>query len=191
MKSRPVLSPLSALLILFLSVSPTWGQDSESDESQKKSRNRQGMLRFSDGSVLLPITAIEWGAPDRWSFSSMYVTSVWYEEPEEENKKNWHPNLHASFSPGLSGGRIGIGYGLIFDPPESRDFGIISSCRAVLLRSWGNPLFASPDRTFAGAEFKVSLSFLFSIGVGYYTQISDSDGEEKEQFWGFHLGVGI
>ena len=133
---------------------------------------------------LLPITAIEWGAPDRLSFTSLYVSSVWRAEDEVENKKTWHQNLHASLSPGLSGGRVGIGYGLIFNP-------IVSSCRAVLLRSWGNPLFASPDRTYAGAEFKVSLSFLLSVSVGYYSQISDSGDDEKEQFWGFHCGVGI
>ena len=191
MKSRMVFSPITALLILFLLVNPTLGQDSEPDEQQEKSNNRQGWIKFSDGSILLPITAIEWGAPDRWSFTSLYVSSVWRAEDEVENKKTWHHNLHASLSPGLSGGRFGIGYGLIFDPPESRNFGIVSSCRAVLLRSWGNPLSASPDRTYAGAEFKVSLSIMFSVSVGYYSQISDSGDDEKEQFWGFHCGVGI
>ena len=191
MKSRIVLSSITTLLILFLLVNPTWGQDSEPDEQQRKSKNRQGWLRISDRVLLLPITAVEWGTPDRWSFSSLLIYRAWAVDDEEESKKTWHHNFHTSLSPGLSGGRIGIGYGLIFDPPEWRDFGIVSSYRAVLLRSWGNPLFASPDRTYAGAEFKVSLSFLFSVSVGYYSQISDSGDDEKEQFWGFHCGVGI
>ena len=129
-------NPITALLILFLLVNPTLGQDSEPDEQQQKSDNRKGWIQFSDGSILLPITAIEWGAPDRWSFTSLYVSSVWRAEDEVENKKTWHHNLHASLSPGLSGGRFGIGYGLIFDPPPGIErfwYCQFLPCRAVAL----------------------------------------------------------
>jgi len=191
MKFRRLFNSTIALLILILSVNSTLGQDTKPDEKQQKSKNRQGMIHFSDGSILLPITAVEWGAPDRWSFTTMYVSSVWRDEDEVENKKTWHSNLHATLSPGLSGGRLGLGYGLIYDPPEWGDFGIVSSFRAVLLRSWGHPLSASAGRTYAGAELKVSLSFLLSISVGYYSQISDPGNDSTEEFWGFHCGFGI
>ena len=60
-----------------------------------------------------------------------------------------------------------------------------------MLRTWGNPLFTLPDRTFVGAELKISFTGRIGAGVGYYLQLSDSGDEEQEQFWGFHPGVGI
>jgi hypothetical protein len=144
------------------------------------------VFSLSGRDVILPITALEWGAPDRWSFTSMYAHFL----HERSNERTWHHSLTATLSPGWSGGRFGLGYLNIFDPPQSGDFGLISSLRVVLLRTWGEPLYASGDKTFGGLELKFGLPWL-AAGVGYYAQISDPGVEERDRLWGFHCGVGL
>ena len=144
------------------------------------------MFRLSDQDVILPITSIEWGSPDRWSFTSRYV----HELDKDKEDREWHHSLSVAFSPGISGGRFGIGYLLLYDPKSSSDFGIFGEARTVLLRTWGNPLATDPDITFIGAEIRTAISFLLNLGVGYYKPIPDSDGD-NEGFFGFHVGVGI
>ncbi|TKJ41634.1 hypothetical protein CEE37_03445 [candidate division LCP-89 bacterium B3_LCP] len=182
MKFRYILKVAYAVLLLFLLAQPVWSQEGK----QKKSQNSRGMLRLSDQDVILPITSIEWGTPDRWSITSRYVHMF---ERDRDNK-TWLNNLSITLSPGISGGRFGIGYQSIFSPPSMPDFGVFSEARVVLLRTWGNPISAVSDRTYAGAEIRSSLSFLFNIGIGYYKQISDSNGNGGD-FYGFHVGVGI
>ena len=95
-----------------------------------------------------------------------------------------------SLSPGLSGGRLGVGYIGIYSPASMKGFALISELRGVLLRTWGNPLSTSADVTFAGAEVKICLSWLLNVSAGYYSPISDSNKNIKS-FWGFHFGIGI
>ncbi|TKJ40488.1 hypothetical protein CEE37_09245 [candidate division LCP-89 bacterium B3_LCP] len=175
-----------AFVLIFLFAHPVWSQESEQSTKQKKSQNSRGMLFLSDQDVILPITSIEWGSPDRWSFTSRYVHMF----EKDRNNKTWLNNLSITLSPGISGGRFGIGYQSIFPPPSMPDFGVFSEARVVLLRTWGNPLSTVTNRTFVGAEIRGSLSFLFNIGIGYYTQISDANGN-REDFYTFHVGVGI
>jgi len=183
-KYRPIV--LYAFVLIFLFGHPAWSQETEQSMNQKKSGGGRGMLKLNDQDVILPITSIEWGLPDRWSFTSRYVHMF----QTDRNDKTWLHNLSVSLSPGISGGRLGVGYQGIFSPRSIPDFGIFSEARVVLLRTWGNPLSADPHRTFIGAEIRSSLSFLINLGIGYYTQISGSSNDQ-EQFFGFHVGIGI
>ncbi len=184
MKFRHILYVLVFLLLLF--TPQVWSQESEQTEKQEKSQNSRLMFKLSDQDVILPITSIEWGTPDRWSVTSRYVHMF---EKDRDNK-TWLNNLSITLSPGISGGRFAIGYQGIFSPKSRPDFGIFSEARLVLLRTWGNPLSTETNRTFIGAEIRSSLSFLINIGIGYFTQISTSNGS-RERFYGLHIGIGI
>ena len=175
-----------AFVLIFLFAHPVWSQESEETEKPKKSGGGRGMLQLSDQDVILPITSIEWGTPDRWSITSRYVHMF----QKDRDNKTWLHNLSITLSPGISGGRFGIGYQGIFSPRSIPDFGVFSEARVVLLRTWGNPLSTVTNRTFIGAEIRGSLSFLFNIGIGYYKQIS-APNSDRDQFYGFHVGVGI
>ena len=183
MKIRHILKVSNAVFLLLLFAHPVWSQDSLQTANPKKS----SPFQLSDQDVILPITSIEWGTPDRWSITSRYVHMF---EKDRDNK-TWLNNLSITLSPGTAGGRFAIGYQSIYTPYKSRgDFAILSEVRAVLLRTWGNPLATLPNRTFVGAEIRTSLSFLFNVGIGYYKQISNLNDDRKD-FYGFHVGVGI
>lgn len=187
MKIRQILKVSYVVSLLLLFAHPVWSQDSLQTANPKKSSPRRLMFQLSDQDVILPITSIEWGTPDRWSITSRYVHMF---EKDRDNK-TWLNNLSITLSPGTTGGRFAIGYQSIYTPYKSReDFAILSEVRAVLLRTWGNPLTTLPNRTFVGAEIRTSLSFLFNVGIGYYIQISGPDSD-REQFYGFHVGIGI
>lgn len=144
------------------------------------------MLQLSDQDVILPISSIEWGTPDRWFITSRYVHMF---EKDRDNK-TWLNSLTITLSPGIAGGRFAIGYQGILPSRSMPDFAVLSEVRAVLLRTWGNPLSTIQNRTFVGAEFRIGLSWMLNLGIGYYTQISASNSDH-EQFYGFHIGLGI
>ena len=175
-----------AFVLIFLFAHPVRSQELEQSTKQKKSSGGRGMLQLSDQDVILPITSIECGSPDRWSITSRYVHMF----QTDRDNKTWLHNLSISLSPGIAGGRLGIGYQGIFSPRSMKDFGIFAEARAILLRTWGNPLSTVPNRTFIGVEIRSSLSFLINLGIGYYSQISVSN-DDREDFYGFHVGVGI
>jgi len=174
------------VFILFLFVHTVWSQDSLQTEKQKKSSSPRLMFQLSDQDIILPISSIEWGVPDRWSITSRYVHMF---EKDRDNK-TWLNNLSIALSPGTAGGRLSIGYQGILSPKSTPDFSVLNEARVVLLRTWGNPLSAITNRTFVGVEIRSSLSFLFNLGIGYYKQISDSNSD-KENFYGLHVGIGI
>ena len=183
---RHVLHAACTVSLLFMFSHAGWGQDSEQPAKQEKSQDHRFMLRLSDQDVVLPISSIEWGEPDRWSITSRYTHMF----EKDRNNKTWLNSLSISLSPGIAGGRFSIGYLGIYGPKTKKDFGILSEARVVLLRTWGNPLSADPNRTFVGAEIRSSLSGVINIGFGYYRQISDSTGR-GEHFYGLHVGFGI
>lgn len=182
MKIRHILKVSYVISLLLLFAHPVWNQDSLQTANPKKS----SLFQLSDQDVILPITSIEWGTPDRWSITSRYVHMF---EKDRDNK-TWLNNLSITLSPGTTGGRFAIGYQGIYTPKSMGDYAILSEVRAVLLRTWGNPLSTLPNRTFVGAEIRTSLSFLFNVGIGYYKQISNLNGDRKD-FYGFHFGIGI
>ena len=69
MKFRHILNVPLTVFLLFLIVHPVWSQESEQTTKQKISGGGRGMLQLSDQDVILPITSIEWGTPDRWSIT--------------------------------------------------------------------------------------------------------------------------
>ena len=186
MKFRHIINVSFAVFLLFLFAYPVWSQESEQTSVQNKSRGSWISHRLSDQDVFLTISSIEWGTPDRWSITSRYVHMF---EKDRDNK-TWLNNLCIALSPGTAGGRFAIGYQGIYSPKSMQDFAIFSEARLVLLRTWGNPLSTRTNTTFVGAELKICLSWLLSLGVGYYSPITNSN-ENIKPFWGFHFGIGI
>ncbi|NQU06274.1 MAG: hypothetical protein HQ568_09300 [Calditrichaeota bacterium] len=186
MKIRHILHALLVAFLILTFIHPVWCLESEQDTIEKKSQNRQLMMRLSEQDLILPISSIEWGTPDRWSFTSRYIHNF----GKDRCNKTLLNSLTMTLSPGISGGRFGIGYQGVLSPKSMGDLAILSEARVVLLRTWGNPLSSDPDLTFVGAEIRTSIHFLLNIGIGYYEQISDSNGDPK-QFYGFHIGIGI
>jgi hypothetical protein len=179
-------------MILFLLVvaAPAWGWTRT--ETSGGPRLRKLLLHQpSDQDVILTISSIEWGAPDRWSFTSRYVHM--FEKKAVRDVKPWLNNLSVTLSPGISGGRLGVGY-VGIGGPKGGWFGsglpIIFESRAVLLRTWGNPLVTATDRTCAGVELRLGFTGLVNVGGGYYRRISAPDSR-PDGFWGLHAGVGI
>lgn len=186
MRFRQLLNVSHTVFLIFLFANPVWSQESEQTAKQKKSTRSRLMLQLSDQDVILPISSIEWGTPDRWSITSRYVHMF----EKERNNKTWLNNLSITFSTGTAGGRFTIGYQSILSPKSMPDFAIFSEARVVLLRTWGNPLSIDSNRTFVGAEIRSSLSGMINLGIGYFTQLSVSNSR-REYIYGLHVGIGI
>jgi len=169
-----------ALLLLLLLASGT-AFASEPDEEV----GRRGSLlvtNFSERDILIHVSSIEWGSPDRWSFTTRYIRRL-----GESDGRSYYPHLTATLSPGSAGGRLGLGYLGIWSPSEKGDFGIIHELRGVYLRNWGNPMDGRADAGYLGAELRLGLGWI-NAGVGYYSPLS---ADETEAFWGWHLGLGL
>ena len=184
MKPSRMLQTMGTVLLLLGLTLPVWSQ--EETPAEKKSRPVQLMWRLAPQDVLLPVTSIEWGIPDRWSVTARYI----HEFDTYRGYLPWRNNFSVSLSPGTDGGRLGVGYYGLYSLKDKKDFGIFLESRAVLLRTWGNPLETKPGRTFAGAELRGALGFVFNVGVGWYRQISAHEGP-ADAFWGLHVGFGI
>ncbi len=182
--SSPVRN-FSFLGVLLLALAlPAWSQEKPSAPPKKSHRS---WMDLSDQDKIVP-SSVEWGTPDRWSLTGRYIH---FFEKDRDNKR-WLHNLTVNLSPGMDGGRLGVGYQGIFSPKviSDSDFAMFFEGRAVLLRTWSNPLETEANRTFVGAEIRFAPTFLFNIGVGYYRQVSSSDGS-RDSFWGYHVGVGM
>ncbi len=182
MSASSPLSKFSFLGLLLLALAlPAWSQEKQPAPPKKEHRK---WMDLSDQDTIVPVTSVEWGIPDRWSFTSRYVR--FFEKNRDD--KRWLHNLTVALSPGTDGGRLGVGYQGIFTPKP--DWSMFFEGRAVLLRTWSNPLETEANRTFVGAEIRFAPTFLFNIGVGYYRQVSSSEGS-RDSFWGYHVGVGM
>jgi hypothetical protein len=181
MKFRNIFNLLAFHLFLF--VIPVWSQNSE--PTKITIPNSWEVHKLSDQDVVFSISSIEWGTPDCWSITSKYVHMF---EKYRDNKK-WLNMLTVTLSPGISGGRFGIGYCGMYIPPKMKDLGFPIEIRAVLLRTWGNPLSSPSNCTFVGPELRTSFIFI-GLAIGYYSLISGSSIDRK-QFYGFHISVGM
>ena len=178
-----------ALLMLLAIAEPAWCQ-----EATRARKPKHGIARIffpTDQDVFLPVTTVEWGVPDRWSFSARYVHMF---QKERDYKRVLH-NVTVTLTPGTAGGRMGAGYENIFNTrkyrPGHRDgVTLLSEAKVVVLRTWGQPMSTDANHTFIGGELRTSLAGVVNIGVGYYTPRSTAAGRPKA-FWGVHFGVGI
>jgi hypothetical protein len=178
----------AALVLLSLAVPASAGAGKGTDGPALR---RLLMPYQGEHDVVLTVSSIEWGAPDRWSFTTRYVRML--ERKAERNVRPWLNNLSVTLSPGTAGSRLGIGYLGIYSPktatPES-GFGMLCEARAVLLRTWGDPLVTAADGTFAGGEARLSLQGVVVVGVGHYSRVSGTNAG-RGSFWGYHVGVGM
>ncbi|MCP4143814.1 MAG: hypothetical protein GY752_00870 [bacterium] len=181
MKFQFITKASCVIFLLLLVANPVWSQDANQQESKKTWL----LYELSEKDLILPVTSVEWGAPDRWSFTSRYF----HKFGKARHVSGWRHHLGATLSPGTDGGRLGIGYTGLFTIESKPDFAFFTEARAVLLRTWGNPLSTDPNHTFVGAELRVSV-VLINLGVGYYKHISDSN-VDLDDFIGFHVGFGI
>jgi hypothetical protein len=179
--SRLIRSASVVLLLLALALP---ARSEEQKPRPGKTTSHSWFLPYAgDQDVVLSISSIEWGSPDRWSFTSRYVHM--FDKKAVRDHKLWLHSLTVTAVPGASGGRLGVGYGNVF----SR-LALLSEARIVLLRTWGRPLVTDVDRTFVGAEVRTSLTGVVNVGTGYYWPISGND-DRQDSFWGFHVGIGI
>jgi hypothetical protein len=138
--------------------------------------------------VVLSMSSIEWGTPDRWSFTSR-CAYLFGSEPSRDHAR-WINTVTLTASPGLGGGRVGLGYQFVPRAKAGSDLGLICETRGVLLRTWRSPMVVGPDRTFAGVEVRGSLVGFLNAGAGWYGRVGGVEGG-PDRFWGFHFGVGL
>lgn len=171
---------VAGLLILLAAAAPAQADES----SDAREGSGRGFRRIGSRDILLPITSVEWGTPDRWSFTSRYI----HELHDERGAPVQH-GIGVTVSPGTAGGRLGAGYHLLI-VPDVGEYAFLIECRGVLLRTWGNPLETGPGRTLAGAELRGSLMPFCNVGVGCYWQVSP-EGGPSDPIVGMHFGLGM
>ncbi len=188
MKRVHVLRWLCAVSLSMACADPAWSQ-----EVARTRKPKTGIARFffpTDQDVFLPVTTVEWGSPDRWSFSARYIHMF---QKERDHVRVLH-NFTVTLSPGTAGGRVGAGYENIFTIRKSRPgregLTLLSEAKVVALRTWGHPIGTDAHQTFVGGELRTSLAGVANIGVGYYVPCATAAGHPKA-FWGLHFGVGI
>jgi hypothetical protein len=88
--------------------------------------------------------------------------------------------LFLQAEPGIGGGKVGIGYvkGL---PPV-----VAGGVQAFFLRTWGQPLWNDPGRSYVGLQLDVTIFAKLSLGV---MRRVDSGGNDIKITGG--LGVGF
>lgn len=175
---------LAVMVLLPLALAqPARGQDTEPEPGPRRS-----LLggRLGEHDVYVTVSSVQWGAPDRWSFTTRWIHELTrIRQPGEKGH-----NLSVSLSPGTDVGRLGLGYMMILtnDHPRFHELALFLETRAVLLRTWDHPLGAAPDRTYAGLEARASITFVF-VGAGYYRNVSSSTGTAS--LWSVHVGIGL
>jgi hypothetical protein len=176
---------VSSVFLVLLAASSIHGQEAE-HAGKRAQASRWFVVRLSDQDVLLPVSSIEWGTPDRWSLTARYI-HMFVKDRADRTVLN---NLVIALSPGTAGGRLAIGHQSIVSPRSMPDVHILSEARLVILRTWGNPLSTVADRTFVGGEIRGSPGSVINIGIGYFTQLHNSNGR-RDHVLGFHIGVGM
>lgn len=162
------------------------------DESGKNKKPVRSLFSPTPDDFFLPVTSIEWGMPDRFSLTARYIHM--FDDASVRDHKPSLNNFTVTVIPGISGGRLGIGYENVYDFKKRTshpvELAFLSEARVVALRTWGSPLVTQPNRTFIGGELRTSLGGVANISIGYYSPLANrSTGTAA--FWGLHTGFGI
>ncbi len=176
--SRRVIAVLAATILLLFPGSLA-GQRGDADSAGPRLRLA---WRLSERATLLPITTVQWGAPERWSFTGRLVyglTSVQHGQ---------HLSWSLGVSPGTGGARVHTGILGIHTSRSHRAPAIRWGASAAVLRTWAHPLGAAAYRTYGGMELSGGLPPLLLLGIGRYWPMGAGDAKP---FWGVRIGIGI
>ncbi|HKJ91637.1 MAG TPA: hypothetical protein VJ957_00655 [Longimicrobiales bacterium] len=138
--------------------------------------------RLGERDFLLPITAIQWGSPERWSFTGRFVHRL------DVAEHGVHATWTVGLSPGTGGARAHTGILGVFNLPEHPDTAVRWGASLELLRTWGRPLGAVAYRNYGGVELSGGLPPFLLVGLGRYWPIGAGDAGPV---WGFRIGFGI
>lgn len=178
---------------LLVAAVPAQGQRTARPAARRPLLGRILVTKFGDQDVALLVSGIEYGMPDRWSFTSRYIHMF---DTDRDHRPVLN-NFSVSVSPGLAGGRVGVGWQRIVDTGKTgkaanrrKGATFFEEARVGLLRSWGDPIGVDRYRTFASAELRASVGGLLSLGIGGYAPVGNSPGSHRT-FFGAHVGVGL
>lgn len=88
--------------------------------------------------------------------------------------------------PGIAGGSLNVGFVPVSFAAQGTQ-AISAGVKARLLRTWGSPWGADPDRTYAGLEAAVVIGVKASVGVLW--KLGSEAGRRTVVTWG--VGVGF
>ncbi|OGF68237.1 MAG: hypothetical protein A2Y62_16065 [Candidatus Fischerbacteria bacterium RBG_13_37_8] len=133
---------------------------------------------MTDNDIISPIASVEYGRPDRLSFSTQFLHL--FPTINTENITQFY--VAASISPGIGGIRFKTGIAYVF-----RDAGWVH-VDAVYLHTWWLSSVASSNRNYLGIEARVAI--ILTFGIGYYWRIGETT-DSPSRFFGYHVGYGF
>jgi hypothetical protein len=172
--------------ILGLGV-PAAAQDAQTPSAGEKLHRRFNWLggQLTDRDLVLWLAGVEFGVPAGPAFNSRYFHR-WGEDRGGRNPAGAWRYFTVSLSPGINGGRIGLGFGALnLGKPL-----VGAELRAAMIRTWRNPISTEPNLTFAGPEARVLLFDAVSAGIGYYWQVSPGRSP-GDRLLGGQIGLGF
>ena len=138
-------------------------------------------VRINESDTWIPLSGIEYGAPQGRSLSSTYVH---YLSGDLTNSSRQYA-LAVTASPGSDGARLsaglaayGIGHALV-----------VAELDLAVLRTWGDPVIAHSHSTYVGVEAK--LSMLLGGAVGYYRRVGHDEAGRKDSFFGVRYRIAL
>jgi hypothetical protein len=174
-------------LLALLSAVPAWGS-TPTYTGRRSLLPRLLFVHQGEHAVVLSLSSVEWGTANRWSFTSRGVCMFGSECAR--NRARWFNTVALTASPGLGSRRVGLGCQFIPSAKPWSDLSLICKARGVLLRPWPSPMVVGPDCTFTGVELRGSPVGFLNAGAGWYGRIQGAEGG-RDDFWGFHVGVGM
>jgi hypothetical protein len=179
---------VAGLLAALLCAAPAWCR-TRTEAGRGPLLRRLLLVHHGEHVTVLSLSSVEWGAPDRWSFTSR--AGYLFGSESARDGARWIHAIALTASPGISGGRLGLGYQFVPSLGRHSDVSLLGEVRAVAMRTWGHPLVVGAGRTFAGVELRASLVGFLNAGVGWFGQIGGVTSGERDHFWGCHFGVGV
>jgi|GEM_PF-3766800 len=138
-------------------------------------------VRINESDTWIPLSGIEYGAPQGWSLSSTYVHYLGGDLTTSDRQYA----LAVTVSPGSDGARInaglaayGIGHALV-----------VAELDLAVLRTWGDPVIADSHSTYVGVEAK--LSMLLGGAVGYYRRVGHDAAGHTDSFFGVRYRIAL